>query len=60
MKYSELIRKLIDAGCHIKRNGANHDWWYSPITKQSFPIPRHGSHEVPKGTEKNIKKKAGI
>ena len=47
-------------GVIIKRNGANHDWWYSPITKQSFPIPRHGSHEVPKGTEKNIKKKAGI
>lgn len=60
MKYSELIRELTDAGCYVKRNGSNHDWWYSPITNKSFPVPRHGSHEVPKGTEKNIRKLAGI
>ncbi|CCZ05913.1 toxin-antitoxin system toxin component HicA family [Odoribacter sp. CAG:788] len=60
MKYSELVAALKAAGCYIKRNGANHDIWYSPATKQVFPVPRHGSHEVPKGTEISIRKKAGI
>jgi len=60
MKYSELIAALIAAGCYIARHGANHDIWYSPITQKKFPVPRHESHEVPKGTDRSIRKAAGI
>ncbi|KAA6329746.1 hypothetical protein EZS27_021467, partial [termite gut metagenome] len=51
MKVSELRRRLEKAGCYVIRNGGNHDWYFSPITKQSFPVSRHMSEEVPKGTE---------
>ena len=60
MKYSELIRLLENAGCYIKRNGGNHDWYYSPNTKQSFPVGRHKTQEVPKGTLNSILTKAGL
>lgn len=60
MKFSELIRELESAGCYIKRNGGNHDWYYSPVTGASFPVGRHFSQEVPRGTLNTIKKKAGI
>lgn len=60
MKYSELIAKLKAAGCYLIRHGANHDMWYSPITKKEFPVPRHLSKEAAKGTEKSIRKLAGI
>lgn len=60
MKYSELVAALKAAGCYITRHGANHDVWYSPVTQKPVIVPRHGSHEVPKGTERSIKKKAGI
>jgi predicted RNA binding protein YcfA (HicA-like mRNA interferase family) len=60
MKVSELRRRLEKAGCYVIRNGGNHDWYFSPITKQSFPVSRHMGEEVPKGTEHNIKKQAGV
>lgn len=60
MKYSEL-RKLIEkSGCFIKRHGANHDWYFSPITKSCFPVGRHETQEVAKGTLETILKKAGL
>lgn len=60
MKFSELIREIESAGCYIKRHGGNHDWYYSPITDECFPVGRHLSQEVPKGTLDNIRKKAGL
>lgn len=36
MKYSNLILELISAGCFLKRSGARHDIWYSPITERFF------------------------
>ena len=60
MKVSELVRILTKAGCYLYRNGANHDIWFSPITNQTFPVPRHGSQELRDGTLKSIKKMAGI
>jgi mRNA interferase HicA len=60
MKYSELIAELKTAGCYFLKHGGNHDMWYSPITEKRFPVPRHQSHEVPKETEKAIKRQAGI
>lgn len=60
MKYNNLYAELISAGCYIIRNGANHNIWFSPITEKQWPIPRHGSHEVPRGTEQKIRKVMGI
>ena len=60
MKYSELIKILENTGCYVKRNGGNHDWYYSPKTEQNFPVGRHKTQEVPKGTLNSILKKAGI
>lgn len=60
MKVSELVRLLTKAGCYVLRQGANHEIWYSPITNQTFPVPRHGSQEMKDGTLRSIKKMAGI
>ena len=60
MKTNELVAELVSAGCYILRNGANHDIWFSPITNQKCPVPRHGSKEIPKGTERQIRKSLGI
>ena len=60
MKTSELIKLLKAAGCYIIRHGGNHDIWFSPITGNSFPVGRHQSKDVPKGTAGSIRKQAGI
>lgn len=60
MKTSELKKMLSAKGCYFLRHGGRHDHWYSPITGLIFQIPRHDSQEIPKGTQKNILKKAGI
>lgn len=60
MKVSELVGVLTKAGCFIHRHGANHDIWYSPITKRTFPVSRHGSQELRDGTLKSIREMAGI
>lgn len=60
MKVSELIKELKQAGCYKTREGNNHEIWMSPITGKKFQIPRHRSQEIPKGTEKNIRKQAGL
>ena len=60
MKIHELIKLLKDNGCYILKHGKRHDIWVSPKTEQRIIIPRHGSQEVPKGTEHDIKRKAGI
>lgn len=59
MKYSELERKLKEAGCYLVRNG-NHPIWYSPLTSKTFQTSHHGSHEVATGTLRKILKDAGI
>lgn len=60
MKYSELRQIIEGAGCYVKRNGSKHDMYYSPITKKMFPVGRHNTQEVPKGTLKSILKQAGV
>ncbi len=60
MKYSELEKILKNAGCKIHREGANHAIWYSPITNQTFPVGRHKTEDVPKGTLKSILTAAGL
>ena len=46
MKYSELHKKLKEAGCYIIRQGGNHPIWYSPLTEKEFATSRHESQEV--------------
>ena len=60
MKTSEAIRKLSKAGCYFLEDGTNHAWWYSPITKLKFQVPRHKSKELALGTKKNIERYSGI
>lgn len=60
MKYSEVEKKLRKAGCQFDSHGANHDWWYSPITNRRFLIPRHKSEEAKPGTLKSIKEQSGV
>lgn len=60
MKYSELERKLKDAGCKVDHEGKRHTMWYSPITGERFPVGRHKNEDVKPGTLKAILKAAGL
>ncbi len=60
MKYSEVERKLKRAGCYFLSHGANHDWWYSPVTGRRFLIPRHKSEEAKLTTLKSIEEQSGV
>jgi len=60
MKYSELERKLKNAGCYHVRDGKKHPVWYSPITKKEFLTSHHKNQEVKKGTLNNILTDAGL
>ena len=60
MKYSEIHKKLREAGCYVVRNGANHPAWKSPITGKQFPTSYHESEEARKGTLHNIIKLSGV
>jgi predicted RNA binding protein YcfA (HicA-like mRNA interferase family) len=60
MKINEAMAKLKKRGCYFARHKGDHDWWYSPITKSYFPIPRHGAHELPDGTKARIEKLSGV
>jgi predicted RNA binding protein YcfA (HicA-like mRNA interferase family) len=60
MKYSELEKVLVEAGCVLYRKGANHPIWKSPITGKMFPMSKHHSQEVKPGTLKSIIKLSGV
>ncbi len=60
MKYSELEKLLKEAGCKVTREGRNHTMWHSPITGQTFPVGRHKTEDVKKGTLKSILTAAGL
>ena len=60
MKVSEMKKLLEKIGCYKEKEGTNHEIWYSPKTKQRFPVPRHNSIELPTGTEKTIRKQSGL
>lgn len=60
MKTSELIKKLKEAGCWFQKEGKNHSWWWSPITNQSFQVPRHAKMDIGKNLLKDIGKQSGV
>ena len=60
MKYSEIERKLRNAGCYFYRSGGNHQIWFSPITERKFSLSHHKSEEAPTGTVKSISNESGV
>ena len=60
MRYSELKKLLKKNGCYIKREGANHEIWFSPKTGNHFTVGRHNNQEVATGTLKSIRKDSGL
>jgi predicted RNA binding protein YcfA (HicA-like mRNA interferase family) len=61
MKYSELTRKLIRAGCEFTRYGAgSHEIWRNPATGKQVPIPYHRSKDIGPGLVSRILRELGI
>lgn len=59
MKYSEFLRLAKKDGWRLLRQGkGSHEIWEKNNKKVS--IPNHGSKEMPKGLEKNLKKLMGL
>jgi len=52
MKRNELLKILRRNGCYLKREGANHSLWLSPINGATEAIPRHT--EIPEMLAKKI------
>ncbi len=60
MKYSEIHKRLIKAGCYVVRNGKRHPIWKSPITGKLFETSYHDSEEAKPGTKKDIEIRSGV
>lgn len=60
MSVNELKQLLRKNGCYFYREGSRHEIWKSQKTGKKFEVPRHGTQEVPIGTLKSIKERAGI
>ncbi len=58
MTVNEFKRWLRRNGCEFIRGGAKHE----VVVRKGLEavIPRHGSHEIPIGTMKAIKKQLGL
>jgi len=58
MKYKEFHKKVRKAGwVHIRTTGSHYIYEKGGMT---YPVPYHGSKEVPKGLQKKIEKDLGI
>jgi hypothetical protein len=60
MKYAEIHRKLIKAGCFVIRNGKKHPIWKSSITGLLFETSYHEAEEAKPGTKKDIEIRSGV
>ena len=60
MKSAELRRLLEKNGWHKKSQTGSHAKYVHDDFDQIIILPLHGSKEVAKGTEKKIKKQAGL
>jgi mRNA interferase HicA len=54
MKRKELEKKLRQAGCYLKREGASHSLWINPQSGIVEAIPRH--REIKESLAKKILK----
>jgi len=41
LKRTSLIKKLVKAGCYLKRHGSRHDIYANPHNGRQAPVPRH-------------------
>jgi len=57
MKSSELVRKFRQAGWTEIRQTGSHLIFKHPITKETVPVPFHGTKEVGTGLAKKLLKK---
>jgi len=58
VKRRELIRGLVEDGCHLKRHGANHDLYINPANGRVVPVPRHS--EIKNTLARAIRKQLGL
>ena len=58
MKRSKLIKRLVKAGCYLKRHGSRHDIYMNPRNGRHAPIPRH--NEIKESLAKMILKQLGV
>jgi len=42
LKRGNLVKKLVKAGCYLKRHGGRHDIYANPRNGRQAPVPRHG------------------
>ncbi len=58
MKYNEFHKKVRKAGwVHARTSGSHYIYEKEGLT---YPVPYHGSKEVPKGLQKKIEKDLGL
>ncbi len=59
MSYRQLAKLLGKHHCRYIRDArrGGHEWWYSPITKRHFSVPKNLKGE---GTLKKILKDSGV
>ncbi len=58
MKSNELHRLILSQGWRIKRQTGSHVLYEK--ADRIYPVPAHGSKEVPKGIELKIKREMGL
>ncbi len=59
MKTGELLKLFNKNGIKKVRSGKKHDMYFSPITGNTFPVPRHKA-EIAIGTLNSILTDAGL
>lgn len=58
MKRRDLLKKLNDNSCFLKRHGANHDIYINLNSNKIAPVPRH--NEIRESICEMIFKQLGI
>lgn len=58
MKKRDFVKYLVNAGCFLKREGANHEIWVNPSNQKWSTVPRHP--EVKRNLCQKICKDLGI
>jgi predicted RNA binding protein YcfA (HicA-like mRNA interferase family) len=58
LKRSKLIKRLVKAGCYLKRHGSRHDIYMNPRNGRYAPIPRH--NEIKESLANLILKQLGV
>lgn len=60
MKANDLIKLLLQGGWVEVRQNGSHKIFKHPSIAANIAVPMHGKKDIPIGTLKDIKKKAGL